>query len=94
MIALKKKPKATKCSDHGTIRLISHTTKVVPMIPRRSIEREVENIHGGDEFGVRRGRGYMDAIGMLRMVPDRASDIEEVLYACFIDRQKAFDRVN
>jgi hypothetical protein len=29
MIALKKKPTSAKCSDHRTIRLITHTTKIV-----------------------------------------------------------------
>jgi hypothetical protein len=29
MIALKKKPQATKCSDHRTISLIAHTGKIV-----------------------------------------------------------------
>jgi len=29
MIALKKKPQATKCNDHRTISLIAHTAKIV-----------------------------------------------------------------
>ena len=29
MIALKKKPQATKCSNHRTISLIAHTAKIV-----------------------------------------------------------------
>jgi len=37
MIALKKKPQATKCSDHGTINLIAHTAKIVGKILRRRI---------------------------------------------------------
>jgi len=32
MIALKKKPQATKCSDHRTISLIAHTAKIVAKI--------------------------------------------------------------
>jgi hypothetical protein len=38
MITLKKKPQATKCSDHRTIRLIAHTAKIVAKILRRRIE--------------------------------------------------------
>jgi hypothetical protein len=34
MIALKKKPKATKCSDHRTISIISHAAKIVARILR------------------------------------------------------------
>jgi hypothetical protein len=32
MIALKKKPKSTKCSDHYTISIITHTAKIVVRI--------------------------------------------------------------
>jgi hypothetical protein len=39
MIALKKKPKATKCSDHRTISLIAHAAKIVARILRRRIEK-------------------------------------------------------
>jgi hypothetical protein len=38
MIALKKKPLATKCSDHCTISLVAHTAKIVAKILRRRIE--------------------------------------------------------
>jgi hypothetical protein len=34
-IALKKKPKAAKCSDRRTISLIAHTAKIVAGILRR-----------------------------------------------------------
>jgi hypothetical protein len=37
MIALKKKTQATKCSDHHTISLISHTAKIIAKILRRRI---------------------------------------------------------
>jgi hypothetical protein len=37
MSALKKKPKATKCSDHRTISIIAHTAKIVARILRRRI---------------------------------------------------------
>jgi hypothetical protein len=40
MTAFKKKPKTTQCSDHCTIRLITHTHKTVASILIR-IEREL-----------------------------------------------------
>jgi hypothetical protein len=36
----KKDPKATKCSNHHTISLITHTAKIVVRILRRRIERK------------------------------------------------------
>jgi len=41
MIALKKKPQATKCSDHCTISLIAHTAKIVAKILSRRIEKKL-----------------------------------------------------
>jgi len=94
MIALKKKPQATKCSDHRTISLIAHTAKIVAKILTRRIENKIEDILGEDQSGFRRGKGTRDAIGMLRIISERTFDIDEELSVCFIDWQKAFDRVN
>ena len=44
MIALKKKTQATKCSDHRTISLITHTAKIIAKILRRRIDRKIEAV--------------------------------------------------
>jgi len=93
MIALKKKPQATKCSDHRTISLIAHTAKIVAKILRRRIEKKIEGVLEEDQFGFRRGKGTRDATGMLRIISERTLEIDELI-VCFIDWQKAFDRVN
>ena len=63
-------------------------------ILRRSIERKIEDILGEDKFRFRRGKGTKDAIGMMRIIAERTLEIDEELCICFIDWQKAFDRVN
>jgi len=92
MIALKKKPQATKCSDHRTISLIAHAAKIVAKRLRRRIEKKIEDVLGEDQFGFRRGKGTRDAIGMLG-ISERTLEIDEELCVCFIDWQKAFDRI-
>jgi hypothetical protein len=94
MITLKKKPQATKCSDHRTISLIAHTAKIVTKILRRRIKKKIEDVHREDQFGFRRGKGTRNAIGMLRIISERTLEIDEELSVCFIDWRKAFDRVN
>jgi hypothetical protein len=94
IIALKKESKATKCSNHLTFSRIARAAKRVGRILRRRIERKFEDILGEDQFGFRRGKGTRDATGMLRIISERTLDIDEELCACFIDWQKAFDRVN
>ena len=49
---------------------------------------------GEDQFGFRRGKGTRDAIGMMRIIAERTLETDEELCVCFIDWQKAFDRVN
>ena len=88
------KEEATKCSDHRIISLISHTAKIVAKILRRRIEKKIKDILGEDQFGFRRRRGTRDAIGMLRIISERTLEIDEEISVCFIDWQKAFDRVN
>jgi len=68
MIALKRKPQATKYSDHCTISLITHTAKIVAKILRRRSERKIEDVLGEDHFGFRRGKETRVAIGMLRII--------------------------
>ena len=94
MIALKKKPQTTKCSDHHTVSLIAHTAKIVAKILKRRIERKIEDVLGEDHFGFRIGKGTRDAIGLLRIISERTLEIDAELCVCFIDWQKAFDGVN
>ena len=48
---------------------------------------------GEDQFGFRRGKGTRDAIGMMRIIAERPLEVDEELCVCFIDWQRAFDRV-
>jgi hypothetical protein len=71
MIALKKKPQTTKCSDLRTVSLISHRSKIVETILTRRIERKIEGVLGEDQFGFRRGKETRGAIGMLRIISEQ-----------------------
>jgi hypothetical protein len=63
MIALMENSKATKCSDHRKISLIAHTAKILASILRRRIGRKIEDALREDQFGFRRGKGTMGAVG-------------------------------
>jgi hypothetical protein len=93
MIALKKKPKAAKCSECLRSSLIAHIATTVARILIRRIERKIEHVLGEDQFGFGRGKGTRDAIGMLRIISEQTLDVDEELCASFIDWQKAFDLV-
>lgn len=91
MIALQKKPKTTKCSDHRTISLTLHTGKVLAKILTGRFKNKIEQHMSKDLFGFQKGRSAREAIGVLRIMSDRCL---ENIYYCFIDLQKAFDRSN
>jgi hypothetical protein len=67
--------------------------KVVANVIRRSSEKKIEDVLAEDQFGFRSGKGTRDAIGMLRIISERTLYIGEEICVCFIDWQKAFDRV-
>jgi len=94
MIALTKDPQATKCSDHRTISIIAHTATILEKTLRRRIEKKIEDVIGIDQFGFIRGKGTRIVFVMLRIISERTLEICEELSVCFIDWQKAFDRVN
>jgi hypothetical protein len=86
-IALNRKEKATKCSEHRTVSLLVHTARLLARIVTR-IERRIEDVLGVDQFGFRGGKVTRDAIGMLRMILELTVETGDELCACFIDWQK------
>jgi len=45
-------------------------------------------------MGFRKGRGTRDAIFKFRTIAERVIQVDKKLYTCFVDYQKAFDRIN
>ncbi|KAI5728388.1 hypothetical protein M8J77_014772 [Diaphorina citri] len=94
LVPLPKKPNATECKDYRTISFICHLTKAITKILMKRIEGKIEDNMGDDQFGFRKGRGTRDAIACVRMLSERILDVNRELYVCFVDWEKAFDRVN
>lgn len=78
---MKKKPKATKCSDHHTVFIVGHTAKIVARVLRRRIESKTEDVRGEDHFGYRRRKGSRSAIGILRVILERILEMDDELCA-------------
>src|SRR5579864_7226899 len=49
---------------------------------------------GKNQFGSRKGCGTRDAIGIMRVLCERCLEHGNDVYICFVDFEKAFDRVN
>src|SRR6478609_3721787 len=94
MIPLQEKMNAVVCSDHRTISLISHASKILLKILTNRIEAKARNFTRRHQFRYRKGCGTRDAIGVIRMTCERNLEFGNNVYICFVDFEKAFDRVN
>ena len=94
MIPLPKKNNAVKCSDFRTISLICHASKIMLKVLTKRIEAKAKHLLGRTQFGFRKGCGTRDAIGVMRTLCERSMEHGNDVYICFVDFEKAFDRVN
>lgn len=94
MIPLQKKANAVECGDYRTISLISHASKILLKVLTRRIEAKAKEFIGPNQFGFKRGCGTRDAIGVMRVLCERSLEHGNDVYICFVDFEKAFDRVN
>jgi len=92
-IKIPKKSKATECSDHRTIALMSHVLKaLLKIILNRNTNLINEEI-GDTQSGFKNKIGTREGILNLRLVLEKYLEINKKVYLCFIDYEKAFDRV-
>ena len=94
LITIKKTTKAIICEDHRTISLVSHASKVLLKVLYHRIEARSRDYIGIDQFGFRKGVGTREAIAVMRILSERCIQHDQDLYICFVDYEKAFDRVN
>ena len=94
LIPLPKKCNAVDCGDHRTISLIAHASKIMLKVLTKRVEAKTGEFIGRNKFGFKKGYGTRDAIGVLRTLCERSLEHGKDVYICFVDFEKAFDRVN
>ena len=92
-VPIPKKPKAQNCSEYRTICLMSHVTKLLFKIIQKRIVRRIEEEISHLQSGFRSGMGTRDGIFNFRVLCEKALEINQDVYICFIDYTKAFDKV-
>lgn len=92
-VTLPKTSSAKKCSDYRTISLMSHVLKIFLKIVHNRIYRKIEENISNTQFGFRNGFGTRDALFGYQVLLQRCWDMNQSVYVCFIDYEKAFDRV-
>jgi hypothetical protein len=92
-VTLPKKSKASLCSDYRTISLMSHALKLLLKIIHTRIYKKIEEDISNTQFGFRDAMGTREALFTFNTLVQRCYDSNVKLYACFIDKEKAFDKV-
>ena len=92
-IALRKTNGATQCELHRTINFVSHVTKTLLRVILLRARSKVRQELSGEQYGFMDDRGTRNAIFVMRVMAERAIEIQKDLYNSFIDYAKAFDKL-
>ena len=82
------KNNSKKCTEFRTIRLISHTAKILLRILNRRLPSKMEEKLEEEQFGFRKGKGTRYAIGLIRTIGERYIEKYKDVYAVFVDLEK------
>ena len=87
----KGKGDAMDCGAYRGIKLLEHAMKIM----ERVLENRIRGLIMIDDmqFGFMPGKGTTHALFILRRVQEEFRGREHKLYMCFVDLEKAFDRV-
>ena len=94
LIPIEKKSQTTRCEEHRTISLIVHASEVILRVLTSRIETKATAYLSNNQFGFRKGFGTRETIAAKRLLSERCIDLEQDVYVCFVDYEKAYDRVN
>ena len=92
-IALPKKPGTIECVLHRTISLMSHIIKIILKVVMARSRNRIRPEIGKEQCGFVDDAGTKTAIWMVRILSERAIEMQRDLYIRFIDYTKAFDKV-
>jgi len=92
-VPLFKKGDPTVCANYRTISLISHASKVLLKVILNRIKDKAEVEVAEEQAGFPPQRGTHNHLCSLRILMEKARAHRQPLYMCFVDFEKAFDKV-
>ena len=93
-IPVTKKGNAKECSNHHTIALISHTSKLMLKILQARLQQYMNHEFPDVQAGFRKDRGTRDQIANICCIIEKARELQKNIYFCLIDYTKDFDCVD
>ena len=82
-----------ECNNYRGISLLSVVGKLYGRIVIGRVKQITEMSIGEEQGGFREGRGCVDQVFTLRMIVEKFREKKKDLYMCFMDLEKAYDRV-
>uniref|UniRef100_A0A8D8XFQ8 Craniofacial development protein 2 n=1 Tax=Cacopsylla melanoneura TaxID=428564 RepID=A0A8D8XFQ8_9HEMI len=92
-VTIPKKQNARRCNEYRTISLMSHVLKIFLRIIHVRLYGKLEDHMGDTQFGFRNNLGTREALFSLQVLVQKCRDLCHPVYMCFIDFEKAFDKV-
>ena len=92
-IALPKVEGTLECSKHRTLSIMSQVTKILLRVLLKRVRAKISPQISDEQFGFVAGKGTSNALFSLRMITERALEVQKDVFACFVDYEKAFDKV-
>ena len=87
----KQKGDILNCENYRGIKLLEHVLKILERVIEGRL-RELVPIHR-HQFGFMSGKSTMDAIFIVRQIQEKYLEGNKKVYWCFVDLEKAYDRV-
>ena len=93
MIKIPKVEGTLKCEQHRTISIINHITKIILKVITERIKSRIRPEMAKEQFGFVANSGTTNAIFTLNRIIENAIQVQKNVYLCFVDYEKAFDKV-
>ena len=88
------KGERNESKNYRGISLLRVVGKIYTGIIKDRVRRVTDGLFDYEHGGFREGRGCVDQILTLKHVGEKAQEKNLIVYVCFIDLEKAFDRGN
>ena len=72
---------------------MSHMTKILMRIVMKRTKKKIRPVIGEEQYGFVQDAFTRNAIFTIRLLAERALEMQKDIFICFIDFAKAFDKV-
>ena len=91
-IAIPKVQGTLECEKHRTISIMSQVTKILLRVVLTRIRNKIRPQISEEQYGFVKERVSRNPIFAMKILSEKALEVNQDLYLCFVDYEKAFDK--